>query len=373
MDPASILTFLTFASSTSDFILKTTKTIYQAPIEILSLNNELNDLQLVLLELQSFQKISKDGPDSTGSSEQFDAAFEKCFDRIRQLFKQIAELTSSVFAQRHGGRYSFERLTWMRKRSSVLKLKGELSVVRQALRDLIEARTASRISRIEVTLDNLSATSTANVAAAGPRSEGASEGIQTEAPTSVDVRSGLNRYEQSLKSLPPSSTVAFEAFRNAQCDIRCPCPCHFRYSCMSSSSLGSLFGSLFVGYIGIPTINSICKIGACRSSSVRVYRVIYTFPVWFLKRTLELAFGSNYFGEPEFNIRMHNRVEYMSEDSLFQLARKGDIGSMQKKLTNRQASPHDVSLRGGLSAFDASGQFQFLMALTKIFSGHYST
>ena len=117
---------------------------------------------------------------------------------------------------------------------------------------------------------------------------------------------------------------------------------------------GSVFGSLFVGYVGIPTINSVCKLGVCNSSSVRAYRLVYTFPVWFLKRTLEVAFGSNYFGEPEFNIRVHNRIEYMSDDSLFQLARKGDVTSMQKKLANREASPHDVSLRGGLSAFDVS-------------------
>ena len=98
MDPASILTFLTFANATSDLILETTKTVYQAPVEILSLNNELNDLQLVLIELQSFQKISKDGPDLAGSIEHFDTAFEKFFDRIRQLFEQISELTASIFA-----------------------------------------------------------------------------------------------------------------------------------------------------------------------------------------------------------------------------------------------------------------------------------
>ena len=253
----------------------------------------------------------------------------------------------------------------MRRKSSVLKLKSELSAVRQTLRDLIEARTASRVTRIEVTFDHLSNSAPSKVTAAALYCGADGEVEQPGIATSVDIRSGLRHYEQSLKSLPPASTVAFEAFRKAQCDIRCPCPCHLRYSCMNSSLLGSLFGSLFIGYIRIPALNSSYKIGACHSSSVRAYRVIYTFPPWFLKRTLEAAFGSNYFGEPEFNIRMHNRIEYTSEDSLFQLARKGDVGTMQKKLTYRQASPHDLSLRGGLSAFDASRQSQFFMASAK--------
>ena len=362
MDPASILAFLTFASTTSDLILKTTKTIHQAPVEILSLNNELNDLQLVLIELQSFQKISKDSLDLAGSIEHFDIAFEKCFDRIRQLFEQISEVTASVFAQ-HNGRYTFERLTWMRRKSSLLKLKGELTAVRQTLRDLIEARTASRVTRIEVALNQISATAPSNVAVATIYPEASSKVEPCGTATPVNIRSSLHECKNSLRSFPPSSTVAFETSRKAQCDIRCPCPCHVRFTCMDSSLLGSLFGSLFVGYIGIPALNSTCRLGACYSSSVRAYRILYTFPVWFLERTLEIAFGSNYFGEPEFNIRVHNRIEYTLEGSLFQLARKGDVDAMQKKLTHRQASPHDLSLRGGLSAFDVSRQPHLLMVL----------
>ena len=354
MDPASILAFLTFASSTSELVLRAIKTIYQAPVEILSLNNELSDLQLVLIELQSFLENNRRGTGAVGSAEHFDTAFKKCFGRIQQLFEQVSELTSSVFTQRANGRHSFERFVWARKKSSVLRLKNELCVVRQTLRDLIEARTALRITNIEVAIESFNVINPSSLQSGRISNEAGVKLEKEVIAQPLNENSSLQHYKNSLKYLPPRSTVAFEAFRRAQCDARCPCPCHFRRRFFNSSLVGSVFGSLFVGYIGAPTLNATCKIRACYLSSIHVFRIVYTFPTWFLKQTLEIALGSNYFGEPEFNIRLHNRVEYSMESSLFQLARKGDVDQMRKKLSARQASPHDVTIRGGLSAFDVS-------------------
>jgi hypothetical protein len=69
---------------------------------------------------------------------------------------------------------------------------------------------------------------------------------------------------------------------------------------------------------------------------------------------IEITFGLNYDSEPQFNIRLRNRVEYASENSLFQLARKGKANEMKNLLAKRLASPHDISLRGGKTAFDVS-------------------
>ena len=67
---------------------------------------------------------------------------------------------------------------------------------------------------------------------------------------------------------------------------------------------------------------------------------------------MEIVLGSNYFGEPEFNIRLKNRVEYTSENSIFQMARRGDVNGMKRTFDARLASPNDLSLRGGLTAYD---------------------
>ena len=111
---------------------------------------------------------------------------------------------------------------------------------------------------------------------------------------------------------------------------------------------------LFAGYMGLPRLRSPCNVHSCAQSAAQAVSIAYTFPTWFLHRTIDFCFGFNYFGEPELNIRLRNRVDYNSDRSLFILARQGDVDEMQKMLSRRSASPHDVSLRAGQTALFVS-------------------
>ena len=182
----------------------------------------------------------------------------------------------------------------------------------------------------------------------------------------------------SLQVTSLTSDVTFTSYTRGKCNLRCKCSCHLRYGARISPVANALLGQIFVGYMGLPVLASGCSTASCASSSAKSVQITYTFPTWFIHRTIDITLGSNYFGEPELNLRIRNRREYSSEHSMFQLARSGDIKSMRYRLSHRLASPNDVSTRGGSTAFDVSPRFaRFcygtpLRVVSNKYSGRYS-
>jgi hypothetical protein len=359
MDPTSLLSLISFAGQTTDLIAGTLTALYQAPLEILSLHNEISDLRVVLIEYHAVHSSLKRPTHLKVGSEDFDTKLEKCLVRIQSLFDELADLTSSLFIERPDGRRRFQRIVWLRKKGSTTQLRLELATVRQNLRDLIGIATVSSITKIELRLNSLGNIHSL-IDDTGSRTTpsdviGHIIDVSAQVP-SDDPFAGRLVDAESIKSGRGASpsTLVIESFKRPSCNIQCACSCHFRYRARNPPFVDALLGVLFIGYTGMPTLDSKCDFNFCRNSSVRAVRITYTFPSWFLRRTVDMVLGSNYFGEPEFNVRIRNRVEYMSEHSIFQLSRQGRVQEMKTLFEKGHASPNDISLRGGRTAFDVS-------------------
>lgn len=75
----------------------------------------------------------------------------------------------------------------------------------------------------------------------------------------------------------------------------------------------------------------------------------YTFPGWFLSRTIDLVAAMTYTGEPSFGVKVRNRTNYNGEHSIFKYARDGNILGIIEMFKKRKASPNDLSFAGGHS------------------------
>ena len=148
-----------------------------------------------------------------------------------------------------------------------------------------------------------------------------------------------------------SPVVTFSYDRPSSCEENCACICHFKHRSKSPEIAKSLIGSLFIGYTGLPFLFSKCNSDTCIRQSSRSIRVWYTFPTWFIQRTLDVLVRSATMSGFCFRVTMRNRVNMGAGINMISLARHGDIVTMIKLLENRKGSLSDIEMHGGLSPF----------------------
>ena len=150
-------------------------------------------------------------------------------------------------------------------------------------------------------------------------------------PTQYAIKSNL-RFHQP----PFSRTVHFQVSRRSHCTTSCFCSCHQRQTFRSSALVERIFGSLFVGYIGVPSLFQRCNDRNCSSQSPKAAKLNYSFPRWFWHRAILIGVSYTSCDGPEFLLRVPRLRSRYSE--WFGLACSGDVRLMQKKLESGQAS-----------------------------------
>jgi len=168
-------------------------------------------------------------------------------------------------------------------------------------------------------------------------------------PTGIDIY--LRAVAQQVGAF---SAVNFHVRGVAQCEGSCKCSCHFRFRYRTPQLLDRVVGALFVGYAGLPLLRPTCNIGTCLNQLTRSLQVSYTFPAWLLAKTVNIVTATTCNGEPTLGLKVRNRVEYTSENSIFCLARNGDNAGIISLFQKREASPNDIAIRGGQTALNVS-------------------
>lgn len=337
MDPASIVGLIAFGGSSADMIKTVIKTLYKAPNEILSLHNEVSDLRLVLVEYKIIhQKLRETSSDS---AEGLNDAFQQRLISIRKIFHQLAEFSSSLIEDGKNGKPKFKRVNWIRKKDIAVRLTNEIAMLRRSMRDLLGIATASRVTKIELTLKSI---------------DDVLKYPGQEKPGEPDLAIVSHL---SGGSNPSGAILTVEANHRPRCDIGCGCRCHLRYKARGLPFISHVFGLLFIGYTGLPMLGSTCESGTCARSEVRAFHISYIFPAWFIRRSIDFALGSDYYGRPACSLSVRNRVEYTTPSSIFQAARQGRVNDMKRLFEAGLASPSDVSYFGGKTAFGVSNNF----------------
>ncbi len=154
---------------------------------------------------------------------------------------------------------------------------------------------------------------------------------------------------QTVRQIAQFSSLTFHVHRLARCDGECQCVCHSRSRFQSPRLLSQFFGALFIGYAGLPITTRQCDTETCTNQYSRTVHMSYTFPGWFLSRTVDLVAATTYTGEPSFGVKVRNRTNPSGEGSIFRYARDGNIPGIIEMFKKRKASPNDLSFGGGCS------------------------
>ena len=247
MDPASVVSLISFAGSCSNILGKTVKAVYQAPVEIISLQNELSDLKLLRIEYHALQSnaIGRGRASDTNTS-----SFEECLHKVQALFEELADLAAPLAVEKPNGIRQFKRRIWLKKKSAATRLQHALSTTRQNLRDLMSMNSESKLDRIEVKLESLnelvSNLSLLNVAAVDSGNPSGSN---------ASAASVLQEDSSSRSGLPTRFT--FTTYTRPECNLQCKCSCHYRFGLQTPSLAKAILGRLFIGYVGLPVLASV--------------------------------------------------------------------------------------------------------------------
>ena len=118
-----------------------------APLELLMLSNEVNDLNVILSEIYHSSSANTEGQNTTPNT-QPNALLENeaVVTQIRHLKEQIIELNDFVMSLRRqspdSGSFEIDRLGWGRKKKMGLRLQRKLAETKHKLHFLLGTTTA---------------------------------------------------------------------------------------------------------------------------------------------------------------------------------------------------------------------------------------
>ena len=168
------------------------------------------------------------------------------------------------------------------------------------------------------------------------------EGQQLIEPNSEPNETGLTSYVCERRPL----VVTFYCKKAISCEGYCSCVCHASRRYKSPGLLNSLIGSLFIGYSGFPILSKKCDLATCADQTSRSVRASYTFPAWFVMKTLDFVAKSSSTSGLCFNLRLRNKISQGAGTNIISLARNGAIPTIRKLLEKGQASLTDTDSLG---------------------------
>ena len=185
------------------------------------------------------------------------------------------------------------------------------------------------------------------------------DAVQAEA--AVRTAKGLNtaprqlspaRNAQSMHSLEVTASVV-----HWKCLNFCTCVCHRRSTIKSAQFLSRLFGLLFLGYAGLPTLTPSCDIKECIQRTSPAAVVSYHFPPWLLARVVSITMKASYFEGPQVSLRVSRVIDGASNAFVF--AQRGTTDAVKELFQKRIVSPFDIGHTTGLSILTVSQTSHF--------------
>lgn len=164
----------------------------------------------------------------------------------------------------------------------------------------------------------------------------------------------LSTLLQQVRQIGQFAVLTFHVHRLARCGGDCACVCHSRSLHNSPKMFQNVLGSLFVGYAGLPMFVNDCTISECSNQYRRIFQVSYTFPSWFIAKSVEFVAALTFRNEPSFGLKVRNRIGRSDTNDIFSLARQGDTSGIIELFRQRKASPNDVSAAAGQTALHVS-------------------
>lgn len=146
-----------------------------------------------------------------------------------------------------------------------------------------------------------------------------------------------------------TETIRLLASHRIPCRQWCPCSCHEKRKANIAMPgfMQNLLGKMFVGYAGLPVLNSPCNFRGCRDRQDLAVTLEYWFPWWFVSKNLRVNVKSMGNSNLQFQLSTIRRVPDTAQSVTFAL--RGDIPGLQDLFAQGLASPKDVSDGRGYS------------------------
>ncbi|KAI4187971.1 MAG: hypothetical protein LQ346_005403 [Caloplaca aetnensis] len=132
------------------------------------------------------------------------------------------------------------------------------------------------------------------------------------------------------------------------CRRGCLCICHVESRSSTPGFVDRVLGQVFVGYTGLPGLNTNCNVGTCQKTQSPSMSFEYWFPLGFVwSQIVRLRFTYEQNLGPHFEISTLRRVSDSAQCVTFAL--NGDIDGLKDLFRRGLASPRDVSSTRGYS------------------------
>ena len=145
-----------------------------------------------------------------------------------------------------------------------------------------------------------------------------------------------------------SDDLSVRVSQYRSCRPGCHCVCHVQSGSSSPRLVDRVFGQIFVGYAGLPFMNSECDTPSCEKSQKSQISVEYWFPLGFVwSKILRVQLTYQPHIGPHFDLTTLRRVPDSAQCVNFAL--NGNIDGLKDLFRRGLASPRDVSTTRGYS------------------------
>ena len=339
MDPLSITAAalaLLGACTTASRTFAKIRRLKNAPEIIQSLNNEVTDLRLVMLDAADYinrtnyhepASLSLDGPIVTLCSSTFDQVRKKILAVETPLHYRVLK------AGENDG-LKVNKTAFLRAHDELARMQTDLRILRLKLAAIFNQIGMKRVASIEVVLNDVVLSDLQSVLQSQSRIEDALhrvEGHQRLMGRLPDTCPSSIR-PTALENAPDASSFEVSVSRLGQNVSRPRCNCRRQ---QMSVQLNTFLGSLFLGYAAAPVR------GSCSHHSETELRLIYCFPLWFLNYALLLMTKLSMSGTISCSLTITQTLP--DNHIIFDLLEVGDAQGITKMISSSQMSIRAVN------------------------------
>jgi hypothetical protein len=364
MDPLSVTTSVLTLTSAIAACLNCLKTFQEAPQEIRSLAEEVNDLRIVVQEVAKTLQQHEQSKTSALLSLETVTNLSTLLSRAKVKLVDLEEILDKKLLVKNAksGKVKYARTAWLKHKSAVEGIGMSLVGIKINIMTIMGAATSTEISRMQLKLDEIM---TVAGSLAGSQ-EIVKEALCNDSETGAISRSKVLRNEaindshhavERYSLASKASTTQLAIVRSAQkdhfdllrvqtsksnCPRWCNCICHKPGQLGFPRGLGAVLGALSVEYTNMPFITQPCNQKMCRPRRELSTRITYQFPNWLLMRAVSLLISSTSAG-PELLLKTLRVLPPDAE--IFRLVTTGDLEGIKAMFSNGQASVNDVDDR----------------------------
>ena len=147
-----------------------------------------------------------------------------------------------------------------------------------------------------------------------------------------------------------TSVASFSLTKPWKCQDSCHCSCHTRRRIATPKWVKNVFGALFMNYTGCSIYEPACCKRSCKSHTPRSLEITYYFPSWVIARVLCLVAGTPRMGDPTFGLVLRRSIPFSAEPHFFHLAWRGNSREIVSLLESGQVQLNDLEGAHGKTA-----------------------